>query len=71
MQHTMYPLNDPRTQALTGPALTRDALHRALHRLGSLHGLIAADGAAPADTFTLDTAADCAQLVRAINELAP
>ena len=42
------------------------ALEEARHRLVAMHGLLAADGAAPRKRWTLDTAAVVAELDKAI-----
>jgi hypothetical protein len=47
----------------------RKALEAARHELTTLHGLIAADGAAPQETWPIDTSAVVAAIDEAINEV--
>ena len=46
--------------------LMKKALEAARHELATLHGLIAADGAAPTETWTLDESSILRQLDEAI-----
>ena len=46
----------------------RKALEIARHELTILHGLIAADGAAPKETWNIDTSAVVAAIDEALNE---
>ena len=48
--------------------LQRDAMEAARHELVTLDGLIAADGAAPSETWTIDTRATIAKLDAALTE---
>ena len=48
--------------------LERKALEAARHELTTLHGLIAADGAAPQETWSIDTSAVVAAIDEALNE---
>jgi hypothetical protein len=47
----------------------RKALEIARHELTTLHGLIAADGAAPNETWSIDTSAAVAAIDDALNEV--
>lgn len=47
----------------------RKALETARHELTTLHGLIAADGAAPNETWSIDTSAAVAAIDDALNEV--
>lgn len=46
----------------------RKALEIARHELTTLHGLIAVDGAAPNETWSIDTSAAVAAIDDALNE---
>lgn len=48
--------------------LKRAALEAARHELTTLHGLIAADGAAPHETWSIDTAAVVAAIDEALGK---
>lgn len=47
----------------------RKALEMARHELTTLHGLIAADGAAPNETWSIDTSAAVSAIDDALNEV--
>lgn len=47
----------------------RKALESARHELTTLHGLIAADGAAPQETWSIDTSAVVSAIDEALNEV--
>jgi len=49
--------------------LIRSALEAARHELTTLHGLVAADGAAPTETWTLDESHVIRQLDEAIESV--
>ena len=48
--------------------LQREAMEAARHELVTLDGLIAADGAAPAEIFVIDTKATIAKIDAALTE---
>lgn len=49
--------------------IVKQALEAARHELVTLHGLLAADGASPSETWVIDTSAAIAQLDMALSEV--
>ena len=73
----MSPSKSELIKALEPDALTeqniteklRDALEMARHELTTLHGLIAADGAAPRETWSIDTMGVTSVIDDVLNEV--